>query len=249
MTSWLAVALVGAGVGFLGGAFGKGGSAVATPLLALVGIPPFVAVAAPLPATIPATSIASFAYWRENLMDRRVIAWSVAIGVPATVVGGLASAFVSGSLLVKITEVILAVLGLRLLLRPSPSGPGLASPTEGRTGALATVAGVTGLAGGLLANSGGFLLAPLYIAVLKIPIKKAFACSLAVSAVIAIPGTIVHFALGHIDWAIVAVFGFTSIPLSYLGARVAIRANSTGLERVYGAGLAILAVVLFFTRS
>lgn len=248
MTSWLAVALIGAGVGFLGGAFGKGGSAVATPLLALVGIPPFIAVAAPLPATIPATSIASYAYWREKLMDRRVVMWSVAIGVPTTVLGGLASAFVTGTLLVTITEVILAVLGLRLLVRRGPSGTGPSGPTADGKGALAAVAGVTGLAGGLLANSGGFLLAPLYIAVLKIPIKKAFACSLAVSAVIAIPGTIVHFALGHIDWAIVAVFGVTSIPLSYLGARVAIRANSTHLERVYGAGLAILAVVLLITQ-
>ncbi len=235
-------------MGFLGGAFGKGGSAVATPLLALVGVPPFIAVAAPLPATIPATSIASYAYWREKLMDRRVVMWSVAIGIPATVLGALASAWVSGDVLVKITEVILAVLGVRLLIRPKPTGADPAPPAEAATAPLAAVAGVTGLAGGLLANSGGFLLAPLYIAVLKIPIKKAFACSLAVSAVIAVPGTIVHFALGHIDWAIVAVFGLTSIPLSYLGARVAIRANSTHLERAYGAGLAILAVVLLITQ-
>ena len=41
----VAVAVIGAFVGFLGGMFGKGGSAIATPLLALVGIPPIVAVA------------------------------------------------------------------------------------------------------------------------------------------------------------------------------------------------------------
>src|SRR6478735_8361085 len=47
----VAIALIGAGVGFLGGLFGKGGAAIATPLLALVGIPPIVALASPLPAT------------------------------------------------------------------------------------------------------------------------------------------------------------------------------------------------------
>src|SRR5215467_15921188 len=80
----IAVAAIGAVVGLLGGVFGKGGSAIATPLLSLVGIPPISAVASPLPATIPSTLSASYAYWRERLMDRRVVLWSAAIGVPAT---------------------------------------------------------------------------------------------------------------------------------------------------------------------
>ena len=50
---WLEIALIGLGIGFLGGLFGKGGSAVATPLLYLVGVPAIAAVASPLPATIP----------------------------------------------------------------------------------------------------------------------------------------------------------------------------------------------------
>lgn len=56
-------------IGFLGGLFGKGGSAIATPMLSLIGIPGFVAVAAPLPATVPGTFIASVEYWRSNLLD------------------------------------------------------------------------------------------------------------------------------------------------------------------------------------
>ena len=108
---------------------------------------------------------------------------------------------------------------------------------------------VVGLASGLLANSGGFLLAPLYLVVLRLPIKAAFACSLAVAAALAVPGTLVHWALGHIDWTVVAVFGATSIPLSYLGARVALRGSSTHLERVYGGVLAVLGVAFFLRRG
>ena len=75
-----------------------------------------------------------------------------------------------------------------------------------------------GLASGLLANAGGFLLAPLYLLILRLPIKQAFASSLAVACVLAVPGTIVHAALGHIDWAVVVAFGLASIPLSWMGA-------------------------------
>lgn len=42
--------------------------------------------------------------------------------------------------------------------------------------------------------------------------------AVAVAAVLALPGTLVHWQLGHIDWAVVGTFGATSIPFSYLGA-------------------------------
>src|SRR3954470_14473187 len=54
----LGAMLIGAGIGLLSGAFGKGGSALATPLLHAIGVPAIVAVASPLPATIPATLVA-----------------------------------------------------------------------------------------------------------------------------------------------------------------------------------------------
>jgi uncharacterized membrane protein YfcA len=239
----LAVAAIGAGVGLLGGMFGKGGSAVATPLLSLVGIPPIAAVASPLPATIPSTLSASFAYWRERLIDRRVVIWSAAVGAPAAAAGAYATRWIDGSLLVTVTEVIVVALGVRLLLRPGDPHEVALEPPAYRT-RLLLVAVSVGVLSGLLANSGGFLLAPLFVVVLRLSIKQSFASSLAVAAILAVPGTIVHAALGHIDWSVVAVFGATSIPLAYLGARLAIRTQAVHLERVYGAGLALLGSAL-----
>jgi uncharacterized membrane protein YfcA len=102
------------------------------------------------------------------------------------------------------------------------------------------VALAVGLLSGLLANGGGFLLAPLYVVVLRMPIKAAFASSLVVAAALAVPGTVVHALLGHIDWGIVGVFAVTAIPLSYVGGRVAVRTQSTRLERAYGAVLVLI---------
>src|SRR6478735_5203845 len=232
----VAIACVGAGVGFLGGLFGKGGSAIATPLLALVGIPPIVALASPLPATIPSTLSALYAYWREELVDWRVFRWCLAVGVPATAIGAYATRWIGGEALVIATEVILTALGVRFALRPGDPHEAFGPPPALRT-RLALVAG-------LLANSGGFLLAPLFVVVLRLSLKESFATSLAVAAVMAVPGTLVHAALGHIDWAVVGIFAVTSIPLSFLGARVAIRSHPVVLERVYGVGLALLGATL-----
>jgi uncharacterized protein len=113
-----------------------------------------------------------------------------------------------------------------------------------RTGRTIAIAGTVGLLAGLLANAGGFLLVPLYLAALKLPIKTALACSLAVASALALPGTIVHAALGHIDWTVALVFGMASIPLSGSGARVALQMRADRLERIYGGGLAVLGFVL-----
>ena len=245
METWAAVVGIGLVVGFLAGMFGKGGSAIATPLLHLAGFPAIVALASPLPAAIPSTLSASSAYRGTALVERRVVAWSLAFGFPATVVGALLTHWISGDLLVKATDLVIAGLGVRFLLRPgAPFG---AAPTEPPSRArMAAVATVVGLGSGLLANSGGFLLVPLYLVVLRMPIKGAFATSLIVAAVLAVPGTVVHALLGHIDWTLVVVFGAASVPFSYLGARTAMRTNAVGLERIYGAALIALGVTFLF---
>jgi uncharacterized membrane protein YfcA len=239
-------AVIGVGVGFLGGLLGKGGSAIATPLLHAVGVPAIVAVAAPLPATIPSTMVASFAYSRERLVDWRVVRWNVGFGVPATVLGALLTRWIGGAILVRATDVILVGLGVWLLIGANRQPTAQPPTADVSTWRLVVVAVAVGVVSGMLANSGGFLFAPLFVTVLRLPIKAALASSLAVASVLAIPGTIVHAALGHIDWTLVAVFGSTSVPLSFLGARVALRTDPDRLEKIYGAALIVLGVVFLF---
>lgn len=235
----LLIVAIGAGIGFLGGMLGKGGSAIATPILAAFGVPPIVALAAPLPATVPGTLVAAENYRRRGLIDRSVLKWSLATGIPATIVGAFASKYVDAHELVLVTDAIIMALGLRMLLTPGNSG--LVDEDQPASALrIASVAVVTGLAAGLLANSGGFLLAPLFIAVLGLPIKPALGTSLAVAAVLAVPGTLVHLYLGHLDPTVVVAFALGSVPLSGLGARVAVQTDPKRLERGYGAALVLL---------
>jgi uncharacterized membrane protein YfcA len=242
---------VGIIVGFLGGLFGKGGSAVATPLLSLIGVPGFVAVAAPLPATVPGTLIASAEYWQSHLLDWQIIRWSIGIGVPATIVGAILSRFTGARPLLIATGILVLGFGVSFLIPPIQrafSNVTNATLSEGRPShwliRLVLVAIGVGLTSGLLANSGGFLLAPSYVRFLRLPIKKSFACSLAVSAALAVPGTIVHAYLGHISWSVAGFLALGSVPSSYFGAKLAIHSSSGSLERWYG--VALTALGLFF---
>jgi uncharacterized protein len=240
-------------IGFLGGLFGKGGSAIATPLLSLIGFPGFIAVASPLPATIPGTLIASAEYWQSRLFDWEIVIWSACVGIPATIVGSLLTKYTGSRILLILTAILVLGFGISFLFSPrertsvglSPDQLAKIRPSYWRFRLVVIAIGV-GIISGLLANAGGFLLAPAYSRFLKQPIKKSFACSLAVSAVLAIPGTVVHAYLGHISWTVTGLIAFGSVPFSYLGARIAIHARASRLERVYGFVLTALGAFFLF---
>lgn len=236
---------IGVLVGLLGGLFGKGGSAVATPLLQLAGVPAFFAIASPLPATIPGTLVASLAYLREGMYDRQVVFWSILLGVPATIAGAWSSQFMGGRGLLVASNVVVAGLGLSFLTHPTATAPVPVHPMNPRTRVwlCGGVGAFVGFLAGLLANAGGFLLAPLYVRVLRLPLKTAFACSLVASAAMAVPGTLVHVHLGHVSWWIVLVFGLGSVPLSYLGARLAVRMDTKVLEPIFGVALMVIGLL------
>lgn len=243
--------LTGVAIGFLGGLFGKGGSAVATPILSLLGFPGFIAVASPLPATVPSTVIASTEYWRSRLMDWEIIWWSIGVGIPAIIAGSFLSHVVGARPLLIITGVLVLGFGISFLFLPrdrslakaAAENPEGLRPSFWRWRLILVACGV-GLISGLLANAGGFLLVPSYTEFLRQPMKKAFACSLAVSSVLALPGTIVHAYLGHISWTVTGLVALGSVPFSYLGARLAIKTRSSKLERWYG--LALTGLGIFF---
>src|SRR4051794_9272067 len=163
----LGALLIGAGVGFLSGAFGKGGAAVSTPLLHALGVPAMFAIASPLPATIPATVLASRGYSRGGHIDRDTVRIGAVVGLPLTALGAFLTRWIPGEPLVLATDAILLLLGLRVVL----GGDSSAGRSEhdddrpyraprGRTIAVVASAAVIS---GLLGNSGGFLLAPLFM--------------------------------------------------------------------------------------
>lgn len=243
--------LTGVGIGFLGGLFGKGGSAVATPLLSLIGFPGFVAVASPLPATVPSTVVASREYWRSGLIDWEIFWWSVGIGTPTIIAGSFLSHAVGARPLLILTGILVLGFGVSFLFFPrdlslateAARNPEGRRPPYWRTRMVVVAMGV-GLISGLLANAGGFLLVPSYTNFLKQPMKRAFACSLAVSSVLALPGTVVHAYLGHISWMVTALVAAGAIPFAHLGAKLAIKTRAAKLERWYG--LILTGLGIFF---
>ena len=234
MAPWPLITLAGGVVGGLMGLFGVGGSSVATPMLALLGVPPLIAVASPLPATIPAAALGSVPYVRSGDARPKAAAWTLLGAIPATIVGALLSPLVGGPALLVGSGVVLLAVGVRVL-RPIHEAAREAGTRRRRNRPLlvAMAAGL-GLFTGLLANGGGFLLMPLYLLVFGLRMRQAVGTGLLVIAVLSIPTLITHWALGHIDFVVAGAFAAGLLPGSYAGAHLSSRFTGGTQRRAFG---------------
>jgi len=264
MTWWLMV-MAGAGVGVTFGVFGAGGSAFATPVLVLLGVPPSIAIASPLPAMLPASLAGAREYLRAGLLDRRVAALAVLAGLPAVVVGAALSRFVGGSLLVALSGVMLFVVGVRMawptpravapVAALGPVGSGAPAAVSARARDDRSVLLVVGLVAGagfvtgLLANGGGFLLVPIFVLVLGLTAAQAAGTSMVAVAALIIPTLTAHILLGHVDWAVAGAFAIGVIPASMLGARLGRRLPEILARRAFGVVLVTFAVGFLALRA
>lgn len=242
------IALAGLGVGMVFGVFGAGGSAFATPVLAMIGVPGVLAVASPLPAMLPASVTGARRYLRAGKLDRRVATLAVAGGLPGTVLGALASTSLGGARLLVLSGIMLLVVGTRVLL-PDPGDHAVKAATRrDRSGLVLAASFGAGLLTGLLANGGGFLLVPLFIVVFGLTAGEAAGTSMVAVGLLTVPTLIAHWALGNIDWVVALGFGIGVIPGSLIGAQLALRIPASTARRAFGVLLVSFAVYFLATQ-
>ncbi len=245
---FLEYVLAGLGVGVVFGMFGAGGSAFATPVLALLGVPGLLAVASPLPAMLPASLVGARRYLKSGQLDRRVARLAVFGGVPGTLIGALASSVVGGPNLLVISGLLLLGVGVRLVL---PDRAGAAHRAVGRRNSTWIVVGSAfgvGLLTGLLANGGGFLLVPVFVLILGLTAVEAAGTSIVVVGILTIPTLATHWALGHVDWTVASGFALGLIPGAAVGARLAQRISPDRLRTAFGTMLMVFSV-FFLVRQ
>ena len=244
----LPLALVGVVAGTVFGLFGAGGSAFATPMLAMAGVPGVVAVAAPLPSLLPASLAGALRYLRAGDLDRRVARLAILGGLPGVVIGGLVSSLVASHQLLVLSGLLLLVVGARVLL-PDPHGHARrCAARRDREPVVVALAGGVGLLTGLLANGGGFLLVPAFVVVLGLSAATASGTSMVAVGALAVPTLVVHWQLGHIDWRVAAAFGLGSIPGSLLGSWAAQHVPDEVTRRAFGVLLVGFALWFLVTQ-
>jgi uncharacterized protein len=245
---WLEVVLtVGLGVltGVLSGMFGIGGAVVSTPGIRLLGASALQAVGSTLPSILPSSASGSFRYQRERMILPRVVAWTAAFGVFSSVAGSRLSDTVPGNghVLMLATAALVGYTAYRTAFPSERSLERGAFGMHDEWWRLAIIGLAAGALSGLLGIGGGILMVPLFSAWVGIPLKETIATSLACVGIFAIPGTLTHWYLGHIDWVFAICLAIGAIPGAQIGAHFTISSSDRRLRYSVGAALGILAVI------
>ncbi len=240
--------LVGLVSGILAGLFGVGGGIVMTPgIQTLLGAPPIVALATPLPVIFPTALMGAYTYGRAGEIDVGAAAWMMGPGIVGAIVGAGLTDVVNTRLLLVATAALLAYQAVSILRGARP-GRELRSEREGTPLIYAGIGAGAGLISGLLGIGGGLIIVPMLAGVLAMPLKRALGTSLLAIVALVVPGTIVHTALGHIDWAIFAVLTVGSVPGARIGARLAMGTKERTLRLLVGGFLLAVALVYGATQ-
>lgn len=254
VTDALVAILLGIVIGVFSGLFGIGGSSISTPLLRVtLGTAPLIALGSPLPVTIPTAIAGGVVYHRAGLINRRIVVWTVGAAVPTVVAGSLLTAIVPPHVLMLLVGASVVFVGIRLYgSQPVTDAGGMPAVDprwlEPSVGLLIAIAAPVGFLSGLLANGGGFLLVPAFVLLLGARVRQAAATSLPCVAAMAVPGTIVHAALGHIDWLLTLELTVGVIPATYGAARVSIWLQHIRLRKPF-AVFTVVFGVYFFIRE
>jgi uncharacterized protein len=255
--------------GVLSGMFGIGGGIISTPAIRLIlGYPALVAVGTPLLVIVPTTITGAWSYDRAGLADVRAGLIMGAFGVPTAVLGALATRYVGGTIVLLLTAALILYTAVDVLWHAwrSPRSEPVLAPEEGEEPVLAGGTGdataepvpdpasakapsmatwallgiVTGAYSGFLGLGGGFVLVPLLQRLAHMPVKRAIGTSLVAISILAIPGVLTHWTLGHIDaWLAVALL-VGSVPGALIGARI----TRASRDRTVRVGFAVLLLVV-----
>ena len=113
-----------------------------------------------------------------------------------------------------------------------------------RLSALVAIGSLAGLYSGFLGLGGGFVIVPALTRFAGMPVKRAIGTSLVTVAVLAIPGTLAHALLGHVDWPLALLLALGVVPGAVIGARLTERASDRAVRVSFALLLGVVGVWL-----
>ena len=236
ITTIIAAVAVGAITGIIAGLLGVGGGTILLPLFRLVfGMSAVGITATSLFTIIPTSLSGAFAHFRDKTCVPK-LGIALGLGGACTSWIGVQLAQISPSWAVMFAAAAAIAYSATTMFRkalaapktrsfndkkrtPEPPPPQPHFETRQLTQG-AAIGAVAGLASGYIGLGGGFLMVPMMLSFMHLPMKLTSGTSLIAIMILALPATIVQCMLGNVDYLVGIAVACGSIPGALLGARL-----------------------------
>lgn len=254
--TFIAAALVGVFIGLMSGLLGVGGGTIMVPMYRLAfGMSAVASTATSLFTIIP-TSISGIITHVRNKTCLPKLGLALGLGGACTSPLGVWLATISPSWAIMVVAALAIGYSAFSMMRKALVVPKSQQPRAGESAierpeftfkqlAVGFAIGLaTGAISGYIGLGGGFLMVPLMLAFIGIPMKLASGTSLIAIMLLAIPGAIEHGILGNIDYVTGIATAIGTIPGAFAGARLVSRVPERTLRILFSILLAIGAILL-----
>lgn len=105
-----------------------------------------------------------------------------------------------------------------------------------------------GVVSGYIGVGGGFIMVPMFVQILKTPMKLTSGTSLIAVIILAIPGTIMNAFYGNIDWIAGIFIALGSVPGAAIGTKLLKRISEVALRYGFSVFLLVAALLLILNQ-
>lgn len=253
-------ALVGVLIGIASGLLGIGGGTVMVPIFRLAfGMSATMSTATSLFAIIP-TSISGAISHAKGKTCIPALGIAAGLGGACTSPIGVWLAQLSPDWLVMLAAALIIGYSAINMFKKAFKVPRAGQPAEGADASAPTaddsslsrkqllqgaaIGLVAGLASGYVGVGGGFIMVPLMLSIIGIPMRKASGTSLIAVMILAIPGVIEQGIIGNINYLAGIAIVIGTIPGAVIGARLVTKVPERTLRLLFGCFLIVAAVML-----
>jgi len=206
--------------------FGKGGGSLYTPVLVMLGLAVGAAISTALFLNLVTALVATIVFARNKMVDFKFCF----LFLPGTVAGSLLGALLSSraprDLLLGIFSVFLYAAGILMIVSATKKSD---EEVLAITRKLAVIVVVFSFAVGVLSSligvGGGLVIFPFLVLYMKYPAQMAAGANSFIVTISSLVGTVGHFALGPVDYRLIAVTSVACIIGSAIGSHVTVKAS------------------------
>jgi uncharacterized membrane protein YfcA len=226
--------LIGLALGIIAALFGAGGGVVAVPLFVLaLGLANPVATGTSLGVITVAALVGTTLQARAGLVHWRAALWLAPTAMLGAQVGARLNPLAPQAFTLSCFVVLLLAAAVRMARAKEPEDSEAAPQVQLQRGALAGLGLVAGVVIGFLGVSGGFVVVPVLRTLVKLPMKRATATSLAVMSASSASGAVGFALQGLVQVDVLLPAGAGAFAGALLGVALSRRLKAELLRKAF----------------